>query len=410
MNSLKIIFFATSQCTLHKQLSEWTGRVVVNWQRYYEKQRLLGVKIEHDDFVDNDIGSSYPSTASLSEHQSSESLTTVSSDQSLQLLSNSLSEPNIQREELNEDAPIVSDIYAILEEMEMKIRSIKANYAQSSGDEVTTEGILNSLANLNTDEANGDLAETFKLMDQQVSLLRGIQQSRQQHSDFSPEPMKSLLTTLWEEDEYVDVAPSETVTTPNRDDDTAADNQSTGSNCCSSMTFSDLSSSVQAGAYSAVAPDIEAERKVEDDLVSLPLTKETLKMRKCKTERSISVDGDVSPQHRSYSAPTLRTEVEDRTERALVASIERSRSYNFIMARVRSSDSICSLLEDKTSSIYDPTEQESDNIGLPLDSSESSKQFKLKININDLPKSTRGLMTLFNIVSPSVFDGGMQVK
>ena len=79
------------------------------------------------------------------------------------------------------------------------------------------------------------------------------------------------------------------------------------------------------------------------------------------------------------------------------------------MALVRSSDSICSLLEDNKSSIYDPTEQESDNIGLPLDSSESSKQFKLKININDPPKSTSGLMTLFNIVSPSVFDGGIQV-
>lgn len=82
-------------------------------------------------------------------------------------------------------------------------------------------------------------------------------------------------------DEYVDVTPSETVTTPNRDDDTATDNQSTGSNCCSSMTFSDLSSGVQAETYSAVAPDIESERKVEDDVVSLPLTQETLKMRKC---------------------------------------------------------------------------------------------------------------------------------
>ena len=47
------------------------------------------------------------------------------------------------------------------------------------------------------------------------------------------------------------------------------------------MTFSDLSSGVQAETYSAVAPDIESERKVEDDVVSLPLTQETLKMRKC---------------------------------------------------------------------------------------------------------------------------------
>ena len=214
---------------------------------------------------------------------------------------------------MNEDAPIVSDIYAMLEEMEMKIRSIKANYVQSSRDEVTTEDILNSLACLNIDEANCDLAETFKLMEQQVSLLWGIQQSRQQRSDFSPEPMKSLLTTLWEEDEYVDVTSSETVTTPNRDDDTAADNQSTGSNCCSSMTFSDLSSSVQAETYSAVAPDIESEHKVEDDVVSLPLHSKCVSVR----QREVFLWMEMSPRSTDlaalqHSEQKLRTEASER--------------------------------------------------------------------------------------------------
>ena len=409
---------------MHKQLSEWTGRVVVNWQRYCEKQRQLGVKIEHDDF---DIGdTSNLSTVSLPEQQSSASLTTVSSDQSLQKSEKS----GIQKVSNNEEAPIVSDIYAMLEEMEAKIRNIKMNYAQSGGsqDNVSKQEILDSLVNFNArqpDAANGDLVETFKLMDQQMSLLRDMQISNQQQSDISPEPMKILMTTLWEEDEYVDVTPTATVTTPAEKDDDAGDNKSAGSNYCSSMTVSDLSS-FPGGAYATVAPDNEAMMKGDhkpEKESSLPLTLETLNIHKSKTESNLSIDGggDFSRQHRSCSAPVLTMEVDALQEQvlrdyrqcinssataednALAASIERSRSYNFVMARVRSSDSLSSLVED---SMFDLTEQESENVGLSLDYAEPSKQFKVKINTSDLPKTTRGLMTLFNIVSPSVFDGG----
>lgn len=414
---------------MHKQLSEWTGRVVVNWQRYCEKQRQLGVKIEHDDF---DIGdTSNLSTVSLSEKQSSASLTTVSSDQSLslQLLSNSCQKYEDQKVSNNEEGPIVSDIYAMLEDMEAKIRNIKMNYAQSSGsqDNVSKQELLDSLVNFNArqpDAANVELVETFKLMDQHVNLLRGIQISNQQQSDISAEPMKSLMTTLWEEDEYVDVTPSATVSTPAEKDNDAGDNKSAGSNYCSSMTVSDLSS-FPGGAYASVAPDCESMMKVDhkpEKESSLPLTLETLNIHKSKTETCLAIDGrDFGRQHRSCSAPVLTMEVDAlqeqvlrdyrqcinsgamTTDNALAASIERSRSYNFVMARVRSSDSLSSLIED---SMFDLTEQESENVGLPLDYVEPSKQFKVKINSSDLPKSTRGLMTLFNIVSPSVFDGG----
>lgn len=437
MNLLKIIYFANSQCNVHKQLRDWTGRVVVNWQRYCEKQRQLGVKIEHDDF---DIGDTLNlSAVSLSEQQSSATLTTVSSNQSLQLLSYSSEKSftdsgiGIQKDSSNEEAPIVSDIYAMLEEMEVKIRSMKMNYAQSGGlqDAISKQEIFDSLVNLSArqpDAANGDLVETFKLMDHQVSLLRDIQLSNPQQSDFSAEPMRSFMTTLWEEDEYVDVTPSATVTTPGDKDDDAADNKSAGSNFCSSMTVSDLSS-IQAGGYATVAPDMSRDDykpKNEFVVASLPLTLETLNIHKSKTENSLSIDGgDFGRQHRSCSAPVLTMEVDALQEqvlrdyrqcinsgtmtadKALATSIERSRSYNFVMARVRSSDSLSSLVEDNKSSSYDLTEQESENVGMLLDNFEqSSKQFKLKINISDLPKSTRGLMTLFNIVSPSVFDGG----
>ena len=439
---------------MHKKLSEWTGRIVVNWQRHCEKQRLLGIIIQHDDF-------SFRPDVELVSRGSSLKVSVEMEPQS------SIHQSNYK--DSNDESPIVGDIYSILEEMESKIRKIKDMYAQSGATEnLSTQRLLRNLTDLNvrnSTTSDHELAQTFRQMDQQMNLLKQLHISKVQSSGLeSNENFSNLMTTLWEEDEYID---SETTIPADKDEeltaDTFNDNKSAGSNC-STMTTSDLSRSqgvklpstttTTTTAESSYSKTEKRERPTSlernkastiDAILSSPLTMEALTIHRSKTELSLSSDQQQYHQlqlRNATSMPCLSKEVESALNRAgsssntmtaeqALPTSEKSRNYNYVMSRMGSSDSLSSAVEESTSgrSMFTANynsanaaviefdsrrEEENKEIRTETDSSsqrfEDRKVYKLRISLNDLPKSTRGLMALFDISSPSVFDGGLFTK
>lgn len=488
------MLFSNSRCIVHRKLNEWTGKVVVSWQRYCEKMRLQGTAVEREEFPDQKLEMSETERPASLLHRSM-------SEPTQNLFRNPESRSNLSSmvyPEMDEHN-LIGGIYGMLEDMEMKIRNIKTLYSETSesssgSGSLSTQQLLSNIKTLSeADEANTavttsrDLEQTILQLRHQITLLREgqLHQSRserllhQQHDSVS-----HFMNTVWEDDDSF-----ENESAPQYKDDLTADsfndNKSADSNC-SSMTTSDLSRSQGTAKYQREESDTTVEshshsssevtgkmRGSEKDhptlssptpiippplSSTLPLTLESLTMHKSKTELSLAPE-----EHILRSSTSVPVFTQHQQEQPLHHSFQkkgdfsRTDSYNYVIARVKSSDSLSSMCEemdaaavgsgksstedkesDRLSSsgkggkreegedekeekedeekeveeeeesrkLVEMQRREEQRLRMKLEIDERHQNYRIKINMSELPPTTRGLMQLFNIASPTVFEGG----
>jgi len=244
---LKVTIFSNSRCVVHRRLNEWTGRVLINWQRNCERRKMEKDKNCQDDELSivNQVsenekayqkmsfanereqaefvamtynkysGSLEPSTESgtydasmqLSSDSSGEQTTVYNDDSSIPKTleweeekyppqppsSNSISNSTINRASVR---PLVNDVYEMLVAMEAKVVNIRRMYSQAIvSDDLSSLRLLQEIRALTAEESEGRraserLEQTIFHMNQQI---RDIQQSNESE-EYRLEPSDSAVS------------------------------------------------------------------------------------------------------------------------------------------------------------------------------------------------------------------------
>ena len=178
---LKVTIFSNSRCLVHRRLNEWTGRILISWQRNCEKRNLQ--KLNHQsafgEIVEksnlgfgednlivekvNVLEQSKSVCSDSSKHQLSEdSSIHISTDRAEELNSKappveevpavkkSVSFHSSQPTEsgisspsnINKGQELISDVYGMLEAVEAKVLKLKSIYSDSVVDHLSIARVL----------------------------------------------------------------------------------------------------------------------------------------------------------------------------------------------------------------------------------------------------------------------------
>lgn len=219
---------------IHRRLNEWTGRVLINWQRNFERRKLLKSerKLEQEQELDQDklkevaqeydinLKPDYPlplSSESFQEHhymnlRNYDAPTQISSDSSIEQSGSEADTyppttleleryPSQQQSgggpsrNITVTRPMVSDIYEMLVAMEAKVADIRKMYSENVvGEDLSSKRLLREIRALTIEESDGRrtserLEQTIFQMNQEIT---NIHQHREAHTLRESESATSL--------------------------------------------------------------------------------------------------------------------------------------------------------------------------------------------------------------------------
>ena len=449
---LKVTIFSNSRCLVHRRLNEWTGRILISWQRNCEKRNLQ--KLNHQSafgeveksnlgfgednlFVEkvNALEQSKSVCSDSSKHQLSEdSSIHISTDRAEELNSKappveevpavkkSVSFHSSQPTEsgisspsnINKGQELISDVYGMLEAVEAKVLKLKSNYSDGVVDHLSIARVLHELRGLTVEESDGmipskRLEKAIFYTKQQIDSIELNAAQRMQR------PLNPSSYLIKEQESDWDLQQFQQVITANED---RSQNATTEESAESSISSADPNSVVLA-TNNIPFQKSHSSPLLKDDSISVGNSQSTqqFKVATITKNKSFSYgsNSDVNSIRGVKDHPFFLNQAPHVKEQT---SSNDGLDYHYIMNRVQSSDSISSLgatsvdIQESQTAYLDvdndsitTTGNEDRAASLSLKPTVPKKR-PTNINFSALPSDSNELIAIFNIQLRSVFDGG----
>lgn len=455
---LKVTIFINSRCLVHRRLNEWTGRILISWQRNCEKRSLqkfnqIGGEIEKTNwgysdesfFAENTnkITESEHSTKSsfldapsqlLSEGQKSTNLdeegntSTLSAAEvpammmrkSVSFHSSQMIEPGITSVvNVSKGQELVNDVYGMLEAVEAKVLKLKSIYSEGLVDNLSVGRVLHELRGLTVEESDGirPCKRLEKAIFHAKQQIESIESSAAQRSQGPPPDPLSAYHIKEQESDW-DLVQFQQISTTNED---RSQNATTVESTGSSISSSDPNCAITVKNNIPFQKSQSSPALKDDSSLAIGKVQSTPDLRVATISRNKSFshgsNSDLNSirgtkeQHPFFlnQAPHVKEQ----------HSSSDGMDYHYIMNRVQSSDSISSLGAtsvdiQESQAVY----LDVDNESLTTSGNEGSRAANLSlkpttarrrssnIDFSALPCDSNELITIFNIQLRSVFDGG----
>ena len=456
---LKVTIFINSRCLVHRRLNEWTGRILISWQRNCEKRNLqkltqIGGGVEKsywgyfdDNFIvsntnqitelENSMKDSYldsPRQRSSDDNSGQNStnrdeecnnLETLPAEEVPAVIRKSVSFHSSQIigagmnsvEHVSKGQELVNDVYGMLEAVEAKVLKLKSIYSEGLVDNLSVGRVLHELRGLTVEESDGirpskRLEKAIFYAKQQIESI----ESSAAHIKKGPQDPPSSYLIKEQESDW-DLLQFQQIATTNED---RSQNATTVESTESSISSTGPTRAIMVKnnipfQKSQSSPALKDESSlVVGKVQSTPLlTVATMSKNKSFSYGSnadVNSIRGVKEQHPFFLNQTPHVKEQQPSSDGL--------DYHYIMNRVQSSDSISSLgatsVDIKESqAVYLDVDNESLTTSGNEDRTANlsqrptiARRRSSNIDFSTLPCDSIELIAIFNIQLRSVFDGG----